>query len=548
MKTILGASLVNCVHVAGIYRFLSLAEQYGYQSRFLGPAIPIEKLIEAIKEEKPERVIVGYRLSEEAAQNIFQELKEALQKNQLLGKFVLILSCTPALENVARQTGIFDYIFTGKEHFEEIVESITGKKESSPEEKYPPTLPERIKAKSPFPLLRHHFGLPSLSETIEGVAQISEARVIDIISLGPDQNAQEFFFQPHLMNEEKKGAGGVPLRRPEDLKKIYEASRRGNFPLLRCYSGTNNLVEWAHLLKETINIAWGAVPLMWYSKLDGRSQRSLSAAIQENQEAMKAYASLGVPLEVNESHQWSLRDAPDSVAAATFYLAAYNAKKAGARHYIAQYMLNTPAGISPQADLAKMLAKSELIKELEGEDFTIFTQTRGGLAHFSVDLNVAKGQLGASTFLGLFLKPQIIHVVGFCEADHLAHPEEVIESAQIVEGVIKDALFGLPQVEFDPVIIENKERIKREAKLVLEVIKKIGEKEENPWASPQVLTQAVEEGILDAPHLLGNPHAPGKVKTRIINGFLRVVNERGEPIEEEERLNPIIQRLRLESL
>jgi len=548
MKKILGASLVNCVHVAGIYRFLSLAEQYGYQSHFLGPAIPVEKLIEAIKEENPDRVIVGYRLSEEAAQNIFQELKEALQKNQLLGKFVLILSCTPALESVAQKTGIFDYIFTGKERFEDIVESITGKRGGSPEEKYPSTLPERIKAKSPFPLLRHHFGLPSLSETIEGVAQISEARVIDVISLGPDQNAQEFFFQPHLMNEEKKGAGGVPLRHPEDLKKIYQASRRGNFPLLRCYSGTNNLVEWAHLLKETINIAWGAVPLMWYSKLDGRSQRSLPVAIQENQEAMRAYTSLGVPLEVNESHQWSLRDAPDSVAAATFYLAAYNAKKVGARYYIAQYMLNTPPGISPQADLAKMLAKSDLIKELEGEDFTIFTQTRGGLAHFSVDLNIAKGQLGASTFLGLFLKPQIIHVVGFCEADHLARPEEVIESAQVVEGVIKDALFGLPKVENDPVIIENKERIKREAKLVLEAIKRIGEKEEDPWASPQVLAQAVEEGILDAPHLLGNPHASGKVKTRVIDGFLRTVNERGEVIKEEERLNSILQRLRLESL
>ncbi|HXL01791.1 MAG TPA: methionine synthase [Candidatus Atribacteria bacterium] len=548
MKKILGASLVNCVHVAGIYRFLSLAEQYGYQTYFLGPAISIEKLIEAIKEEKPERVIVGYRLSEEAARNIFQELKEALQKNQLLGKFVLILSCTPSLQDIAQKTEIFDYMFTGKERFEEIVQSITGEKESSPEEKYPSTLPERIKAKSPFPLLRHHFGLPSLSETIEGVAQISEARVIDVISLGPDQNAQEFFFQPHLMNEEKKGAGGVPLRHPEDLKKIYQASRRGNFPLLRCYSGTNNLVEWAHLLKETINIAWGAVPLMWYSKLDGRSQRSLSVAIRENQEAMRAYASLGVPLEVNESHQWSLRDAPDSVAAATFYLAAYNAKKVGTRYYIAQYMLNTPPGISPQADLAKMLAKSELIQELEEENFAIFTQTRGGLAHFSVDLNVAKGQLGASTFLGLFLKPQIIHVVGFCEADHLAHPEEVIESAQIVEGVIKDALFGLPQVQIDPVIVENKERVKREAKLVLEAIKKLGEKEEDPWASPQVLTQAVEEGILDAPHLLGNLHAPGKVKTRIIDGFLRIVNERGEIIKEEERLNSILQRLRLESL
>ena len=75
-------------------------------------------------------------------------------------------------------------------------------------------------------------------------------------------------------------------------------------------------------------------------------------------------------------------------------------------------MLNTPPGISPQADLAKMLAKAELVKELEGESFTVF-KTRGGLAHFSVDLNVAKGQLGASTFLGLFLQPQIIHVVGF---------------------------------------------------------------------------------------------------------------------------------------
>jgi len=37
--------------------------------------------------------------------------------------------------------------------------------------------------------------------------------------------------------------------------------------------------------------------------------------------------------------------------------------------------------------------------------------------------------------------------------------------------VIKDALFGLPQVQNDPIILENKERIKREAKLILEAIK-----------------------------------------------------------------------------
>ena len=42
---------------------------------------------------------------------------------------------------------------------------------------------------------RHHFGLPSMEETIEGIKEIAEAKVLDIISLGPDQNAQEVFLQ-----------------------------------------------------------------------------------------------------------------------------------------------------------------------------------------------------------------------------------------------------------------------------------------------------------------------------------------------------------------
>jgi hypothetical protein len=387
--------------------------------------------------------------------------------------------------------------------------------------------------------LRHHFGLPTVEETVQGVSRIAEAKVIDVISLGPDQNAQEFFFRPEQMIPERSGAGGVPLRNKEDLEQIYKASRRGNYPLLRCYSGTNDLVKWAHLLKETINIAWGAVPLTWYSVLDGRSKRSLEEAIRENQEAMKTYASLGVPLEVNESHQWSLRDAPDSVAVASFYLAAYNAKKAGARFYVAQYMLNTPPGISPVADLAKMLAKRELIAELIDDEFTVFTQVRGGLAHFSADLNLAKGQLGASTALGLFLEPDIIHVVGFCEAVHLARPEEVIESAQIVNGVLKDLLFGLPSIEGDAFIKERKEELKEEGRLILEAIRKLGEKEEDSFTSPRVIAEAVRRGILDAPHLLGNPEALGRTQTRVIKGVLRCVNEKGEIITEKERLRAL---------
>ncbi|MEN3186052.1 MAG: methionine synthase [Atribacterota bacterium] len=539
-KKIVGASLGSCVHVSGVYRFLQLAEEFGYRSLFLGPAVSVQELVRVMEREKPDVVMVGYRLYEEAARQLFAELKDVLQKRDVFRGVRLILSCTPALRDIAVKTGIFDFIFTGGESFEEVARSL---KEDgvlkTPEEWYPQTLPERIQAKAPFPILRHHFGLPTIERTVQGVAEISEAKVLDVISLGPDQNAQEFLFHPEKMKNEEHGSGGVPIRNREDLESIYQASRRGNFPLLRCYSGTNDLVQWAKLLKETINIAWGAVPIFWYSVLDGRSQRSLEEAILENQEAVRTYIELGVPIEGLEAHQWSLRDAPDSVAGATFYLACYQAKKFGARYYIAQYMLNTPPGIAPWADLAKMLAQQELIKELEDEHFQIFTQVRGGLAHFASHLEIAKGQLGATTALGLFLKPHIIHVVGFSEGVRLVGPAEVIESAYIVNGVLKDLLFGLPDVTKDSRIQERKEELKEEVQMLLYAIRRLGEKEEDPLTSPRTLTEAVRRGILDAPHLLGNPEALGRARTRVVRGVLRSVDEGGQLISERERLQKL---------
>lgn len=157
-------------------------------------------------------------------------------------------------------------------------------------------------------MLRHHFGLPSLEETIAGVARLAEAGVLDVVSLGPDQNAQESFFRPEEMDPAQDGAGGVPIRREEDLAAIYRASRR-NFPLLRCYSGTRDLILWGDDSQDNQE-RLGAVPLFWYNRLDGRSNRPLREAIAENQKAMAWYAAQGIPLEVNEAHHWSLRGAP----------------------------------------------------------------------------------------------------------------------------------------------------------------------------------------------------------------------------------------------
>ena len=46
-KTILGAALGECVHVAGVLNFLRLAEQEGYRTLFTGPATSIPDLLAA---------------------------------------------------------------------------------------------------------------------------------------------------------------------------------------------------------------------------------------------------------------------------------------------------------------------------------------------------------------------------------------------------------------------------------------------------------------------------------------------------------------------
>jgi hypothetical protein len=399
---------------------------------------------------------------------------------------------------------------------------------------------ERIQQKYPYPLLRHHFGRPSLAETIAGAKEIAASGLLDIISLGPDQGAQEHFFHPEEMDTAQDGAGGAPLRKPADMEAIYAASRRGNYPLMRCYSGTRDLLKWAEMSVKTIHNAWGAIPLCWYSVMDGRSQRSLAEAIAENQQTMRWYAERNIPVEVNESHQWSLRDAHDSLAVCMAFLAAYNAKKMGVRHYVSQLMFNTPPGTSAAMDIAKMLAKTELIESLRDEHFTVFREVRAGIAHFSAHPDVAKGQLAASAVISLALKPHILHVVGFSEGDHAVFPKEIIESCNIIHGVLYNCLDDLPDMAGDPVVQKRKMQLLEEADVLLEAVKKIGANfggDSDPWSDPQVIEKAIQTGLLDTPHFRGNPHLCGKIITRLIEGaWYAVDSETGNVLSEKARV------------
>ena len=541
-KLVLGACIGECVHVGGVIGFLRLAESVGFRTSFLGPAVSIDRLLDELAVQRPDIAALGYRLTSESADELFVELGRRLEGSGL-GGIRFLFGGTPPVAERARESGLFDAVFSGGESRETMIRYLTGRAEERGGEDFPRTLVERVGRSRPYPLLRHHLGLETVERTVEDAGRIAESGLCDVISIAPDQNAQQYFFRPDEMPASGSGAGGVPVRSREDMRALFEATRRGNHPLLRCYAGTRDLLRWAEMSVDTIGQAWGAVPIFWYSELDGRSKRSLGDAIGENLETIGWYAERRIPVEVNDSHQWSLRNAHDAVAVAAAYLAAYNAKARGVEVYVSQYMLNTPPGTSPAMDIAKMLAKIELIEGLHDDRFTSLREVRTGLRSMPIDISGAKGHLAASIGLGMMLAPHIVHVVAFCEALRAAGADEIIESCAIARGAIDLALRGTPNPAGDGGVVSRRDRLVEEANRIIEAIRGFGAGTADPLTDPSVLTRAVEEGVLDAPELAGSGVAPGSVVTASIGGGYEPIDpETDGPLGEQERLRRILRR------
>jgi len=529
------------VHVAGAVHFLNLAEDEGFDTLFLGPAVSVDAVLESIETLKPAIVTLGYRLTPENGVTIVRELIE--KSKNLSHKPVWLFGGTGPVAEKVRELNFFDVIFDGTD---DIDDSITFLRTGSLPDKagaelYATDLIGRINQKSPYPLLRHHFGLPFYDETLEGVAQIAESRVLDVISLGIDQNTQEFFFRPELRRPELDGAGGVPIYDAEGFRLIKQVAQCGNFPLIRCYSGTADVLRFAEVLNETIQNAWCAVPLCWYNELDGRGTRPIEASIKEAQELIAYHGKLGIPVELNEPHHWGLRDAHDVISVVMSYISAHNAKKYGAGDYISQYMFNIPNGLSFAMDLAKVLAQIELTESLADQNFRVYRQARAGLPFLSGDSDVAKGQLAASTSLAMNIKPHIIHVVGYSEAIHAATPEVVIESAKIVRGVVRSELHGMAEATFDPAVIERWTELVSEARYLLDfIVDEYSGVSADPLGDPTCISDCIRRGILDAPHIVKNDKFKGTLQTRIIDGKCVAWDSANKrPISERERLAAI---------
>lgn len=542
MKTVVAGALGECVHVAGVSKFLRLAEQAGWKTVFLGPAVSTARLLEAVRKAQREggEILVGvsYRLTPETGERLLGSFAEEASDLHAAGvRFAF--GGTPPMVARAEKLEFFERAFDGNEPVEEVLAYLKGRPEKAGADEYPQSAVERIRWKAPYPILRHHFGLPTMAATLEGIREIAEARALDVISLGIDQEAQENFFHPERQDPRRTGAGGVPVRSPDDYRALYQASRRGNFPLLRTYSGTDDFLALAEMYVETIHIAWCAIPLFWFNQMDGRGPWDLAGSIREHQKVMAFYGERGIPVELNEPHHWGMRDAPDVVFVASAFLSAYNARAFGVRDYIAQLMFNSPAELTDKMDLARMLAVMEMIEPLAGEHFRIFKQTRTGLLSYPVDVHAARAHLSASIYLQMAVRPHIIHIVGHTEADHAATGADVIEAAAMARRAIENAM-GQPDLTADPLVRERVGELVDETRLTLDAIRTLAPPAvEDPWTDADTLARAVSAGIMDAPQLGSNPFARGEVRTRLDarGANLAVHPSSFEPLGERARLD-----------
>ena len=228
---IVGAAIGDCVHVAGVVNFLNLAEELGFKTVCLGPAVSLDTLLEKVADLDPAMVAVGYRLTPENCRNLLQELAARVQAGGPERRSWLFGGTEPCVA-VAKETGLFQMTFASGTSKPAVVAFLRGEQSHAVAGTPPPqTLVERIRWKAPYPLIRHHFGRPTVADTLAGVVDIARAECLDVISLGTDQNAQEHFFRPAEMDPTAHGAGGVPVRTEADLEAIFAHTRLGNHPL-----------------------------------------------------------------------------------------------------------------------------------------------------------------------------------------------------------------------------------------------------------------------------------------------------------------------------
>lgn len=404
-----------------------------------------------------------------------------------------------------------------------------------------------------LPVVRAHVGpyLPDRQEAVklflEWCRRLAASGYLDVLSIGTSQLTQSHFHQDW---GDMPNGGGVPLNSPAEFAAVRQASRP---MLVRTYAGTRNIPTLARMYEQTIHIAWHALSLWWFCRIDGRGPYSVQENLRQHIETLRYVAATGKPFEPNVSHHFAFRGADDVTYVVSAVLAARLAKSLGIRYLVLQNMLNTPKYTWGIQDLAKSRAMLRLVRDLEDEHFRVILQPRGGLDYFSPETDKAKAQLAAVTALmddiepGDPASPPLIHVVSYSEASHLADPSVVDESVQITVHALREyrtlrARGDIDDMTNHPGVVARTTHLLEEAGTILRAIEA---------AVPNTYTadglyRIFADGFLPVPFLWECREEFGKAvgwRTRLVQGSVKVVDEQGRPLPAEERVLRIRERL-----
>jgi len=626
-RRVMVGAIGKCVHNLGVENFADWLQDQGlgYISVKLGPAVPIPEVINKIREARPEVVGVSMRLGDLHVDKLIGEFVEAAAKYGLHPQDSGIRFCfgglRPAANLVRAMTGVplepdefspleerhFDLEAVAEEYkrkedfyqfFEVIADDYITMEElerfarrqpvhvDREKVKWSDYLVERIqqvRERENRPIIRAHIGIAAetIEPTVEGIEKLADAGALEIVSLAPDQTSQELLAK-FIRGEEDPskylaGQGGAPIRTIEDLKRLKAATQRGNYPMTRIYSGTDELVSLAKLWQEHLNSCFPAVPIFFYNQMDGRGPISIRDSFREHYDVIRYWAGVGKPCEINDPHQWGLRYCSDDMQVTDHVLVGLIALKLGVKHYVMQMMFELPPEISALNDLAKMKAAYELIEPLTRHfDFSIIKQTRSGLPSFPPDLHQAKGHLAFGIYTQLYLEPDILHVVTHSEAHHEAKSEDIIESCQITKQVCWDFAKGhVPDIWADPWVRERIAELKKTAMYnvlhgallggyegpvtVANFAEWAQEPSQDPERnyetmllsfaneehystktcgviSPDALELGLQIGLYQGPHITiadRRYELAGKCRTKVVGGCCRIEEWNGMPVKDE---------------
>lgn len=390
-----------------------------------------------------------------------------------------------------------------------------------------------------LPLLRAHAGpydtdrAAAIRQFMFWVGQLRRDGHLDILSLGTSQLTQERFEQDW---SGIPNGGGLPINSRAEYAQIAAAARP---MLVRTYAGSSDVPLMARIHEESLNIAWHALSLWWFSRIDGRGPNSVARNLQQHLETVRFIAESGKPLEANVPHHFSFRGGDDVTYIVSGFLAARAAKRQGIRMFVLQVMLNTPRSTSGVQDLARARALLRMVRALEDDSFTVILQPRAGLDYFSPDLELARAQLAAATALMCDIEPDVpsspplIHVVSYSEGHGLASPEVITESLRIVRHTIRSysspssGKIGLS--EYEPEVAVRSRDLLSAATLMVAVL----DRETRSIGEVARLYVALSAGFLAAPTLWGDRDEfveAIRVRTRVMGGAVRTVDSNGHLI------------------